>query len=56
MSGPNRLCACSGLGNEALGGIATLKHSRGKKMAWTTPVIIEVCIGMEVTSYASAEI
>jgi coenzyme PQQ precursor peptide PqqA len=26
------------------------------KMAWTTPIIIEVCIGMEVTSYASAEI
>ncbi|WP_156964656.1 pyrroloquinoline quinone precursor peptide PqqA [Methylocapsa aurea] len=25
-------------------------------MAWTTPIIIEVCIGMEVTSYASAEI
>ncbi|WP_139223586.1 pyrroloquinoline quinone precursor peptide PqqA [Methylocapsa palsarum] len=25
-------------------------------MAWTTPVIIEVCIGLEVTSYASAEI
>ncbi|WP_084144072.1 pyrroloquinoline quinone precursor peptide PqqA [Methylocapsa acidiphila] len=25
-------------------------------MAWTTPIIVEVCIGMEVTSYASAEI
>ncbi|MBM3575080.1 MAG: pyrroloquinoline quinone precursor peptide PqqA [Methylocystaceae bacterium] len=25
-------------------------------MAWTTPVIVEVCVGMEVTSYASAEI
>ncbi|MFZ0496575.1 MAG: pyrroloquinoline quinone precursor peptide PqqA [Methylocella sp.] len=25
-------------------------------MTWTTPVIIEVCIGMEVTSYLSAEI
>ncbi|WP_152428592.1 pyrroloquinoline quinone precursor peptide PqqA [Methyloferula stellata] len=25
-------------------------------MAWTTPAITEVCIGMEVTSYASAEI
>ncbi|PNG25936.1 pyrroloquinoline quinone precursor peptide PqqA [Methylocella silvestris] len=25
-------------------------------MAWTTPVITEVCVGMEVTSYASAEI
>ncbi|MBV8849926.1 MAG: pyrroloquinoline quinone precursor peptide PqqA [Methylobacteriaceae bacterium] len=25
-------------------------------MAWTTPVLTEVCVGMEVTSYASAEI
>jgi coenzyme PQQ precursor peptide PqqA len=25
-------------------------------MAWTTPSITEVCVGMEVTSYASAEI
>ncbi|NBT96220.1 MAG: pyrroloquinoline quinone precursor peptide PqqA [Methylocystaceae bacterium] len=25
-------------------------------MAWSTPVIVEVCVGMEVTSYASAEI
>ncbi|MHB8885134.1 pyrroloquinoline quinone precursor peptide PqqA [Methylovirgula sp. HY1] len=25
-------------------------------MAWTTPSICEVCVGMEVTSYASAEI
>ena len=24
-------------------------------MSWTTPVIVEVCVGMEVTSYASAE-
>lgn len=25
-------------------------------MAWTTPVLTEVCVGMEVTSYASAVI
>ena len=25
-------------------------------MAWTTPEICEVCVGMEVTAYASAEI
>jgi len=25
-------------------------------MTWTTPEICEVCVGMEVTSYASAEI
>ncbi|WP_424128777.1 pyrroloquinoline quinone precursor peptide PqqA [Roseiarcus sp.] len=25
-------------------------------MSGTTPVIVEVCIGMEITSYVSAEI
>jgi coenzyme PQQ precursor peptide PqqA len=25
-------------------------------MAWTLPTIVEVCVGMEVTSYESAEI
>jgi coenzyme PQQ precursor peptide PqqA len=25
-------------------------------MAWTTPKIVEVCVGMEVTSYESAAI
>ncbi|WP_084704909.1 pyrroloquinoline quinone precursor peptide PqqA [Beijerinckia mobilis] len=25
-------------------------------MTWTTPAVTEVCIGMEVTSYAPAEI
>ncbi|MBU6528837.1 pyrroloquinoline quinone precursor peptide PqqA [Methylocystis sp. JAN1] len=25
-------------------------------MTWSSPVIVEVCVGMEVTSYESAEI
>ncbi|KQO50415.1 MULTISPECIES: pyrroloquinoline quinone precursor peptide PqqA [unclassified Methylobacterium] len=25
-------------------------------MAWSTPVVQEICVGMEVTSYESAEI
>ncbi|MBV1707630.1 MAG: pyrroloquinoline quinone precursor peptide PqqA [Hyphomicrobiales bacterium] len=25
-------------------------------MAWTTPEVTEVCVGMEVTSYESAEL
>ena len=25
------------------------------RMAWTTPHVTEVCVGMEVTSYESAE-
>ncbi|MFI5012846.1 MAG: pyrroloquinoline quinone precursor peptide PqqA [Hyphomicrobiales bacterium] len=24
-------------------------------MAWTTPQLVEICVGMEVTSYVSAE-
>lgn len=24
-------------------------------MAWNTPTIIEICVGMEITSYESAE-
>ena len=24
-------------------------------MTWTTPIITEICVGMEVTSYMSAE-
>ncbi|MGH6817928.1 MAG: pyrroloquinoline quinone precursor peptide PqqA [Methylovirgula sp.] len=27
-----------------------------ENMAWTTPTVVEVCVGMEVTSYSSAEI
>jgi coenzyme PQQ precursor peptide PqqA len=34
----------------------TQTQSEEMKMAWTTPVIVEVCVGMEVTSYSSAEI
>lgn len=28
----------------------------GTLMAWTTPLIVEICVGMEITSYESAEI
>jgi coenzyme PQQ precursor peptide PqqA len=24
-------------------------------MAWTTPVLVEICIGMEINAYAPAE-
>ena len=36
--------------------IATLEMEAEANMTWTTPVITEICIGMEVTSYLSAEI
>jgi coenzyme PQQ precursor peptide PqqA len=46
------------------GFIASLRKKRERpstlteetKMAWTTPEIVEVCVGMEITSYSSAEI
>ncbi|MFO1101852.1 MAG: pyrroloquinoline quinone precursor peptide PqqA [Methylocystis sp.] len=25
-------------------------------MAWSSPTIVEICVGMEITSYESAEI
>jgi len=25
-------------------------------MVWTTPTIVEVCVGMEITAYESAEV
>ena len=37
-------------------GFVSLANSLEEIMAWTTPEITEVCVGMEVTSYASAEI
>jgi coenzyme PQQ precursor peptide PqqA len=36
--------------------IAAEVPNGGNTMAWTAPVIVEVCVGMEVTSYSSAEI
>jgi coenzyme PQQ precursor peptide PqqA len=35
------------------GKVTTIAEDR---MAWTTPQITEICIGMEVTSYLSAEV
>jgi coenzyme PQQ precursor peptide PqqA len=46
---------CSGYGKVALRLRAALGW-RIADMTWTTPIITEICIGMEVTSYLSAEI
>lgn len=29
---------------------------RSNAMAWSQPIIVEICVGMEITSYESAEI
>jgi len=39
-----------------LGSVGSLTSVRERDMFWTAPVIVEVCIGMEITSYVSAEI
>jgi coenzyme PQQ precursor peptide PqqA len=31
------------------------RNSRSSTMNWTTPVVVEVCAGMEVTAYLSAQ-
>ena len=33
-----------------------VETQREWNMAWTTPEVVEVCVGMEVTSYSSAEV
>jgi coenzyme PQQ precursor peptide PqqA len=31
------------------------KLSRGNTMAWITPTLVEICIGMEINGYLPAE-
>jgi len=35
--------------------IRPMNRSMERNMSWTVPVVVEVCIGMAVTSYAAAE-
>jgi coenzyme PQQ precursor peptide PqqA len=30
-------------------------HCRGNTMAWTTPTLVEICIGLEINGYLPAE-
>ncbi|HZM07337.1 MAG TPA: pyrroloquinoline quinone precursor peptide PqqA [Methylocella sp.] len=47
---------CSGYGKAALRLESRAWLEEIADMTWTTPIITEICIGMEVTSYLSAEI
>ena len=29
--------------------------SKGSQMAWTTPILVEICIGLEINGYLPAE-
>jgi coenzyme PQQ precursor peptide PqqA len=31
------------------------QHHGGKIMAWTTPTLVEICIGLEINGYLPAE-
>jgi coenzyme PQQ precursor peptide PqqA len=54
--GQDSVEACSVCGNEARSFRSRAEREAVANMTWTTPVITEICIGMEVTSYLSAEI
>jgi len=30
-------------------------HLKEKTMSWTAPIVVEICAGMEVTAYLTAE-
>jgi coenzyme PQQ precursor peptide PqqA len=42
-----------------LGGVAVRRYdsrkTEDKAMAWTTPVLVEICIGLEINGYLPAE-
>jgi len=31
------------------------RRTRGNPMAWTTPTLVEICIGLEINGYLPAE-
>jgi coenzyme PQQ precursor peptide PqqA len=33
----------------------SLNKNRRKSMAWTTPTLVEICIGLEINGYLPAE-
>ena len=33
-----------------------LTHERKQPMAWTTPTLVEICIGLEINGYLPAEL
>jgi coenzyme PQQ precursor peptide PqqA len=36
--------------------VARTLESGGRGMRWKTPKVIEICVGMEINSYAGAEL
>jgi len=36
-------------------GAFTSRHQKETAMAWTTPTLVEICIGLEINGYLPAE-
>lgn len=36
--------------------VLSLRRRKETTMAWTTPVLVEICIGLEINGYLPAEI
>jgi len=63
-----RMTRCRGTLVEAAAPLTELRHyanilpsppvnerSKGNAMAWTTPTLVEICIGLEINGYLPAE-
>jgi coenzyme PQQ precursor peptide PqqA len=37
------------------GAYQMIKDEKGPTMAWTTPTLVEICIGLEINGYLPAE-
>jgi coenzyme PQQ precursor peptide PqqA len=52
----NEPCCCARTGQDKFplrkGGRA---HSKEIAMVWTTPILVEICIGLEINGYLPAE-
>jgi len=35
--------------------LGSVRQVRGNTMAWTTPTLVEICVGLEINGYLPAE-
>jgi coenzyme PQQ precursor peptide PqqA len=35
--------------------LGSVRQVRGNTMAWTTPILVEICVGLEINGYLPAE-
>ena len=54
-----KLQDCQGSGQEGRWGVMhlmLLTSTREARMHWSTPILVEICIGLEINSYLPAEL